>query len=381
MIARLKELAWPDTEGLDPRQAKRRRRLQVVALSILLPTLIMFLYYALIARPEYETEMKFTIQGLEPRSPDVLSGVGLPAITQQGNDGEIIVQFIQSQELVARLVENYGFDAAFGNWSLDPAARVAPDSSLGSKTDFWNEQSIVSYDAVANVVTVSVNAYSPEESLRLSEGVLTETEAVVNQLNRRVQNEAVRAADEEVEARREEYNAARRRAITSRANRATSIATAESQQQVGLITQIEGQLANARVERAAAIAQFRPESPQIQALDERIAALEAERAQYMAELRGGPGVDEARRDVASETAMLDYQFAQQAYYAAIQARQQAVLTRENERRYLVAFVPPRLPESSNYWSRFTNLIGIAIGIALLMSLSMLSYSVIKDHMQ
>lgn len=381
MIDRMRALAWPDLSGLEPRRAKRRRRLQIVALGILLPTLIMFLYYALIARPEYQSEMKFTIQGLEPRQPDLLSGVGLPAISSQGNDGEIIVQFIESPELVARLVENYGFDVAYGSRTLDPAARVSPGASLENKTDFWNDQSIVTYDNVANVVTVSVRAFTPEEALRLSEGVLSETESVVNQLNRRVQNEAVRAADEEVAARREEYNAARRRAIASRANRATSVATAESQQQIGLVAQIEGQLANARVERAGAIAQFRPTSPQIQALDQRIAELESQRTQVMAELRGGPGVSEAQRDVSSETALLDYQFAQQAYYAAIQARQQSLMTRENERRYLVPFVPPRLPESSNYWSRFSNLIGISIGIGLLMALGMLSYSVIKDHMQ
>lgn len=380
MKERLLEFIRGNGADIDPRKTKRQERFRIVAIGILVPTVIMLIYYALLARPEYDTEMKFTIQGLEQRPPDMLGGIGIPAITRSSNDGLVVVDFIESTELVRRLEADYGFDAAFGGWSFDPAARISPNAALEAKTDFWLGQSSAAYDASSNVITVNVRAYTPEESLRLAEGVLQETEAVVNSLNSRVQSEAVRVATEEVETRRDEYNEARRRAISSRANRATTIES-EAEQQIGLVGQIEGQLANARVERAAAIAQFRPDSPQIRALDERIAALETQRAAAMAEIRGGPGVTEASRDVSAQTALLDYQFAQQAYYAAIQARQQALTQRENERRYLVAFVPPRLPETSNYWDRFINVIAIAIAAALLMAVGMLGYSVVKDHLQ
>lgn len=380
MMGRLLDFVRVDDTTMDPRKRKRQQRVRVVAIGILVPTFIMLVYYALLARPEYDTEMKFTIQGLEQRPPDLLGGIGIPSISRSGNDGLVVVDFIESTELVSRLENDYGFDAAYGGWSFDPMARMSPSAALEDKTEFWRGQSSAAYDPASNVITVNVRAYTPEESLRLAEGVLQETEAVVNSLNSRVQGEAVRVANEEVELRRDEYDEARRRAISSRANRATTIES-EAQQQIGLVGQIESQLANARVERAAAIAQFRPTSPQIRAIDERIASLEAQRAAAMAEIRGGPGVTEASRDVSAQTALLDYQFAQQAYYAAIQARQQALTARENERRYLVAFVPPRLPETSNYWSRFVNVIAVALAAALLMAVAMLGYSVVKDHVQ
>lgn len=380
MLDRVLGLLRIPEDARELRVAKRQQRFRAVAVGILLPTLLVFVYYALFARPEYETEMKVTVQGLEQQSPDLLTGIGLPSITQSSNDGLVVVDFIESAELVRRLVDGYGFDLAYGQWSFDPFARVAPDSALESKTDFWRAQSVANYDTTSNVITIAVRAFTPEESLRLAEGVLAETEAVVNALNSRVQNEAVRVAEEELEERREEYNDARRSVIAARANRATTIES-EAQQQIGLVGGIESQLANARVERAAAIAQFRPDSPQIRALDERIESLERQRAEAMAEIRGGPGVTEAVRDVSAQTALLDYEFAQQAYYAAIQARQSALNTRESERRYLVAFVPPRLPEVSNYWSRFANVFAVAVAAALFMAIGMLGYSVVKDHMQ
>ncbi|MEO1169765.1 MAG: hypothetical protein AAFW97_13740 [Pseudomonadota bacterium] len=374
--------AWfrvqPEEAG--DRHARRRVRFRIVAAGILIPTLIVFIYYALLARPEYNTEMMFTVQGLEQQPPDLLGGIGLPAVTPSANDGMIITEFVTSSALVRGLEESYGFDAAFGNWSGDILARVSPTAPIEEKTEFWRGQVRAHYDATSRIITVNVRAFTPQDSLRLAEGVLAETEDVVNALNGRVQNEAVRVAREEVAARRDAYNEARQRVIESRATRATTL-EGEAAQQVGLVGQIEGQLANARVERAAAIAQFRPDSPQIQAMDERIAALERQRADALREARGGFGVSEASRDVTAQTALLDYEFAQQAYYAAIEAERRAIAQRANERRYLVAFVPPRMAEISNYWQRFINIFAFAIGSAVLMAIAALGYSVVKDHME
>lgn len=367
-------------EEANDRNARRRLRFRIIAAGIVIPTLLVFIYYALLARPEYDTEMMFTIQGLEQQQPDILGGIGLPAISASTNDGLVVTEFATSTALVRRLEENYGFDAAFGGWSFDPFARISPSAAIETKTRFWTGQVAAAYDSTSKIVTVNVRAYTPEDSLRLAEGVLTETENVVNALNGRVQDEAVRVAGEEVASRRDAYNEARQRVIASRASRATTL-EGEAAQQVGLVGQIEGQLANARVERAAAIAQFRPSSPQIRAMDERIAALEEQRTEALRGARDGFGVSEASRDVSAQTALLDYEFAQQAYYAAIQAERQAISQRANERRYLVAFVPPRPAEISNYWSRFANIFAFALAAALAMAIATLGYSVVKDHME
>lgn len=368
----------PDQVG--DRHARRRLRFRIIAAGVVIPTFILFLYYALFARPEYDTGMLFTIQGLEQQPLDMLSGIGLPSISTSTNDGLVVSKFITSTALVRGLMENYGFDAAFGGWSFDPFARISPSAAIESKTEFWLGQVDAAYDATSKIISVNVRAYTPEDSLRLAEGVFTETENVVNALNGRVQDEAVRVAGEEVATQSELYNEARRRVISSRANRATTL-EGEAAQQVGLVGQIEGQLANARVERAAAIALFRPNSPQIRAMDERIAALESQRAEALRDARGGFGVSEASRDVGAQTALLDYEFAQQAYYAAIQAERQAIAQRANERRYLVAFVSPRPAEISNYRKRFANIIAFAIALSLFMAIATLGYSVVKDHLE
>ena len=360
--------------------AQRREKLRIFTWGVAIPTLIALVYYLIVARPNYEVTMKFTVQGLHQNRPDFLTGIGIPAITPATNDGRIIVEYLKSTEAVRNLRRAHGFNDAYGGFTLDPMGFVSPGASIEKATRFWNSKAVVTYDATSNVVTADISAFSPEMSLKLARGTLDEATKVVNSLNSRVQNEATKAAEREMDRKKAEYEAVRDRMTRLRAGQALTL-DAEQQQVMSMVARAEEQLATLRVERAASAATFQPDSPQIKAINEKIAALEMERGRAMAQLTSGPGTGEARRDVSGQTMMLDYEFAQKAYYAAVTAHQQTISTRDNERRYLVAFVPPRAPETSDYWSRLANVLAVAVISALLMAIVSLSYSVIKDHMQ
>jgi capsular polysaccharide transport system permease protein len=362
------------------RRNERLRRLRVVGIGMLVPALIALVYYAFIAREQYVANVRFTIQGLSPAPPDLLANIGLPAASGRTNDGHIIVDFIGSPQMVRALRRDYGFDKAYSAFTFDPAGYIPPNSSIELASAFWSSQATAGYDPTSNVVAVTVHAFTADDALRLAQGVMAETEKLVNSLNLRVRNEATRVAERELDAKKADYDAARQRITQLRASRSLTL-DAETQQQVGLLGGFESQLAALRVDRAAAQATFQPGSPQMRAMDEKIAALEAQRSQLMTELTRGPGTGEASRDITAQTALLDYEFAQKAYYAAVQALQGTISTRDNERRYLVAYIPPTRPEQSNYWERFSNVIAVAFGALIVMGVGALTYSIVKDHMQ
>jgi capsular polysaccharide transport system permease protein len=362
------------------RAAERNRRLRMIGLGIIIPALISLVYYAFIARERYTAHMRFTIQGIEAQQPDVLSTLGIPAQSTRTSDANIIVQYVHSPEMVRSLRRSFGFDKAYSGFTFDPVGYVPPNSSVERAEDFWTGQSSAAYDTASNVITVNVVAFSPQDALRLSQGVLAEAETLVNALNSKVRNEATHVAERELASKKADYDAAKQRVAQLRASKSLTL-DAETQQQVNLASGFEGQLAQLRVDRAASQATYLPGSPQMKAIDEKIAALEGERARVMAKLIAGPGSGEANRDISAQTALLDYEFAQKAYYAAVQALQSTISTRNNERRYLVAFVPPRLPEQSDYWARFANVIAVGVIAGVLMAVGMLTLSIVKDHMQ
>ena len=79
--------------------------------------------------------------------------------------------------------------------------------------------------------------------------------------------------------------------------------------------------------------------------------------------------------------LMDYEIAQQAYVAALQAAESVRRQSINDRKYVVAYIPPREPEQSNWWSRLGNVFAVLIGSALLWGVGALIYSIIRDHME
>jgi len=119
----------------------------------------------------------------------------------------------------------------------------------------------------------------------------------------------------------------------------------------------------------------------MRAISAQIAALQTARRNAVRRAQTGPGANAAQSDMTARTALLDYEFAQRSYFAALQAYQAATHGTEGNHRYIVPFIPPHMPEKSNYWSRLWNVLAITLASAILMGVAMLTYSVIKDHAQ
>ena len=100
----------------------------------------------------------------------------------------------------------------------------------------------------------------------------------------------------------------------------------------------------------------------------------------MAKAEAAPGSSQAEHDVQVQAALLNFQFAQKNYLAA----EGALIAAQPENQtqsFIIAYIPPGLPETSDYWLRFLNVIAIGFASALLLGAGSLIYSVIKDHLQ
>lgn len=362
------------------RREQRRRALRSVAIWVLGPTLLATIYYAVITPPEYETTTTFSIRGSQPASTGVLAGLGLAAPAGATTDPRLVVNFLISPAAIAELKAHYGFSQAFSHFSLDPFAYLSPNSSIEWTTWFWNNHMKATYDTTSNDVTVLVNAYSPQESQRLAQGVLAEAKYVEDVLNKQVQQGSLNLAIAQVAATKKDYDAATKQITALQGNVNTLTIGTEAAQAVALVGQIDTQLATLKVQQAGVQAAFNASAPQAKSIASQIASLEAQRAAEIAKAKSAPGASQAEHDVEVQAALLDYQFAQKNYFAAESALVAAQPQNQNQ-SFVVAYIPPVIAEASNYWIRFLNVVAIALASALLLGAGSLGYSVIKDHLQ
>ena len=362
------------------RREQRRSALRSVAIWVLGPTLLATVYYAVITPPQYETDTTFSIRGAQPASTGLLAGLGIAAPAGTTTDPRLVVNYLESQASIPLLKARYGFSQAFSHFSLDPLAYLSPNSSIEWTTWFWTNHMKAAYDSTSNDVTVQVFAYSPQESLRLAQGVLESAKAVEDVLNKEVQQGSLNLAIAQVSSTKKDYDASTKKITALQGNVNTLTITTEAAQAVALVGQIDAQLAILKVSQAAVQASFNPNAPQAKSLQAQIATLEAQRTSEMAKAKASPGPSQAEHDVQVQAALLDYQFAQKNYFAAESALVAAQPQNQNA-SFVVAYIPPVMAEASDYWKRFLNVIAVALASAVLLGAGSLGYSVIKDHLQ
>lgn len=365
-------------------QAERRRALlaRSAIISILGPTILYALYLIILAPAQFQTSTAFAVRGAEAAPLDALSVLGISAPSSNVHDARIVEEYIRSHAMVEGLREDYGFNEAYSRFTLDPFSFLPRNADHERATRFWRGKVRVMHDPASQSTSVQVSAFTPEESLRLTRGVLALSEGLVNDMSDRAMTDLAQAADREIQRKREEYEAARDRLAEYQGQRFSGVdVSTPAQQAMALVGSLDAELAQKRTELATMSQTYQPDAPQLTGLRREIAALEAERARAVQRAMSTPGEQASGRQIEAQAVLMDYEFAQQTYVTALQAAESVRRQSINDRKYVVAFVPPREPEQSNWWRRLGNVFAVLIGSALLWGVGALIYSIIRDHME
>ena len=373
----------PVNAGLSKTQRLRTAMARSALIFILTPTILYALYLILLAPAQYHTSTSFAVRGAESAPVDALSTLGIAAPSSHTIDARIVEEYIRSHAMVENLRERYGFNEAYSRFSLDPMFSFLPaDASLQRATRFWREKVRVRHDPASRSSIVEIAAYTPEDSLRLSQGVLALSEELVNHMSDRAMTDLAAAADREAERTRVEYEAARDRLAEYQGRRFSGVdVSTPAQQAMALVGSLDSQLAAKRIELATMTQIYQPDAPQLAGVRREISALEAERARAVRQAMATPGEQASGLQIEAQAVLMDYEFARQTYTTALQAGESVRRQAINDRKYVVAYVPPREPQGSDWWRRLGNVLAVLIGSSLLWGVGALIFSIIRDHME
>jgi capsular polysaccharide transport system permease protein len=210
--------------------------------------------------------------------------------------------------------------------------------------------------------------------------VLARSSALVNDLSEQAREDAVRFAREELAEAEANLAAMRLRlAEFRRANRLVD-PSADVAGQMGLLNALQGELAQALVERDVLLSFVGEGDQRVAQSNRRIDAIRARIEDERASL-GAPGTEGMLPDVVGryEELLVDLEFANAAYTQALAGLAAARAEARRQSRYLAAHVRPTLAESALYPRRLL-LAGFA-GLFLLLGWSalMLVYYNVRDN--
>jgi len=315
-------------------------------LAVVFPTVVATIYLGFLASDVYVSESQFVV-----RSPDKPATTGLGILLKStgfstsGDEIYAAQGYVQSRDALRELNKNGAVVHAYHNDSVSVFDRFNPLGFSGTFEDlyrFYQGKVSVEYDTTSSIATLTVRAYTPEDSYRFNRQLLELAEGLINRLNSRGRTDVVQAAAHEVQDAQIE---ARNAAVALAAYRnAHGVVDPEEQAkaQLQMISKLQDELIGARVQLQQ-LQQMAPENPQVPLLTTRVAGLEHQIAEQKGEIAGG------RRSLSGaavqyERLELQRQYADRRLAAAMNSLQDAEDEARRKQAYVERIAQPSVPD-------------------------------------
>jgi capsular polysaccharide transport system permease protein len=385
---------------------KRRRVITAISfvLCVLIPLAVVTFYYLMIAVDRYAVVSKFAIRSPGASAQTDLMGImsSVSGGTSTMTDSYMLVDFIESRDLVDRLEARLDLREIYGRHPDDFLMWLDSESSKEDVVEYLSRVISVYLDTSSQILTLEVQAFTPEDAQAVSAAILEISDNLVNEVSERARQDTMRSAEQEV-ARIEGLLDDHRRALAAFREQQQEINPAASAtEQIALMGRLEGQLAAARTRMASLTGFLNENAPSVRILQSEITAMEQELEEQRTRLGTGsgsdPGTGTGLRSGAGaltgaadpsntltsrigiyEDLAVDLEFLQQAYFTTLASREAARVEADRMQRYLAAFVKPSLPEKSIYPQRTQNILIFAGFAIMLWAVGVMMVYIIREH--
>jgi len=370
------------------RQPRRRRLLTISFVAcVILPAFLAAIYYAFIASDRYVSGAGFAVRGMDSSiGTDFLGAfTGLANVGSTASDSYILLEFLESRDLVEKLEKDFPLREAYGGSAADFLYRLDPGLDIEHVVEYWADRIHTTFDNNSGIISFQVEAFRPEDAARISELVLSYCRTLVNELSANARRDAVAYAEGEVERAETRLRTALEELRQFRVEENALDPGRIAQLQIEIVGGLEKELAETRARISALQGAVDENSPAMRTLRRHAEALEKEIADMNAQ--ANQGQDSAGDDASAlsgllaayETLEVERNFAQQAYTSALSSLERARVEADRQQRYLAVFSQSLVPEYPLYPRRVLNSFLVLAGLTLMWGIGVLVFYSVRDH--
>ena len=362
---------------------RRRKRngglLGAFAMVVLAPTLLAAIYFGLIASPLYVSEAHVTIRSTKQQSTSVIEAVVTQgAGVNLATESELVADYLRSRDLLNRIENQVGFRERYATYKADFFSRLEPGASREEAHKFFQQVVQVS-DAGSGLLEIKVKAFTAADAHTVIQAAISAAEVVVNQLSDQAQADALTAAQAEVTRALDRVTDALGAIAAFQQAKGDIDPRRSAEAILAVVAGLEASLAEAQIERAELRSVLRPTAPAVKALNSRIGALQRELAQARGRLADNRDSDIAEDVQAFDIEQKKLQLAERAYESALISQQTARQQAQNDRSYLVAYVPPSMPDVATEPKRLYKITTAFVVSLLAFGVGALIIGAIREH--
>lgn len=367
-----------------PRQVQRKHFGGLLGLSALLvigiPSLLAVVYFGFFASSQYVTSFQFAVRGPSIGSTSRGGGASAMGAGAMSPDSFVVTDYINSAQAIADVERVVDVRAMFSKPNVDFWSRLPSNLTSEELNAYWAHMVLANFDLISGNVSVTVRAFTPQDSLKLAQTLVATSDEMFRKLNAKAQQDIIRIADENV-ARAQRQLAAARQALIVFREESGGLVDPNTTAQAGakIIDDLRKQLSALQVQYASVKA-VASNSPMLAPLSAQISSLAA---QINNEDRSGsPRLKSVTPETLAEYQALDLEreYADKQYTEALALRNQAYLTTQNQQSYLALFAAPTLPQTSLYPNRPRAIAAVVLAAAAAWFAGVLIAYALRDHL-
>lgn len=354
---------------------------------VLAPLGAVIFYLWFVAVDQYGSSTGFTVRQEESGgATDLIGGLAQFTGGSTASDSDILYEFIQSQEIVGRIDDELDLIGHYSaRWDSDPVFALSPDATREDLLDYWQRVVRISYDRSSGLIELRVLAFDAETAQAVARAIVGESQDMINALNNAARDDALGYARADLDEALNRLKAAREALTQFRLRTQIVDPSADLQGRMGVLNNLQQQLAQALIDYDLLNRVANDTDPRVKQAQQRIEVIRQritdERDSFAREGGiGGVGQEDYPTLIAEyESLVVDREFAEETYRAALTAMDVARANASRQSRYLAAYIQPTLAQQSEFPQRWVLSGLVALFLLLGWALMALIYYSIRDR--
>lgn len=349
-------------------------------LMVLLPAFVCFVYFIAIASDQYTAEARFAVRSLSDSGLGEKVDTGLMNMQAAPQDAYVVTSFIHSAEILRRLKGEIDYRAIFTDPNADYLSRFDPKGSEEDFLKYWDQHVTAYIDGPSGIVTLTVRTFRPEDSVKLANAILQQSEKLVNEITLRARDDLLASFRNEVTRTKANYLEALNDFNGFQQKSGLLSPEVQAKQAGKLLTGLVAQKLELETRLFVLKESDGSESPRYKQMQRAKESLDSQIEDMQAQLVGSGNNSLANVIAGFSKLETNRQVSEKLYEAARRNYDLAFAAVSRKALYLTVFVPPALPQDALYPKRIVSPFLILLGLFVFWATLCLIWASVEDHM-
>jgi len=352
-------------------------------LCIGLPTLLVFIYFAVLAKPAYESQAMIIVQNSNKElmmpipvlSSGIIGGAGNASI----KDAYVLLEYMKSPELIQKLDASYNIREHYASPAFDIIRKLKNDANFDDLVGYFRSQLHLKVSSDSGIISLSVKAFDAELAQLLLTAMIQQSELTINDLNERILLSTTDIAERELQKTKDDLKTIRERMFEFQVNRKVISPDAEIQMLLANLSELDARILSKKTELKTKEQFLKEDAFDLKTIRQEISGLEAQRNEEAVKLFLEDGTSIPNSAHEYESLKLESEFALQSYTAALAAFEKAKLEALRQEKFLLTISAPTQPVDASYPKPWQGTLTAFIIISLVYGIARLVIATILDH--